>query len=429
MNFTMNKSSQQMNLFPLFMTLNLRYNPTKQGVLKGTKNLSNVPQLTHQNFTEKNYSYDFCVRKTEEILRKNISSIKSKKVAIGISGGTDSSLNSILLSQRDDIKLKLFCIGFNDSSDEFTDARIVAKLANREYKEIILEDIISDLPLMIWKFGSPKSNLWPYYSFKAVKDLGATATLSGEGGDELFGGYYFRYLKYLKSKPKSPFGRTKRYLYGRSRDWIPYQNKIFGKKFMKNKKFLYNSNDLISFFVSTFTNKLPYLNQIYLADFNFKLRYDFNFVDTVFARTENVKIHSPFLKSNLIQFATHIPNKFKLSKKTSKMILRDILKKIGVPRQIYEKPKQGWGMQPTTIWKRGLDDKCERFLLNGTLVRDGWINKEWLKNTYSFIENKKNSDKKTTYPYINKMWDILTFEIFYIQRILKESKTWKISDW
>ncbi len=93
--------------------------------------------------------------------------------------------------------LKCFCIGFNDKDDEFDDARKVAKLVNCEYKEIIIEDVLQDLPLLIWKFNAPKSNLWPYYNLKAVKELGANTTLSGEGGDELFGGYYFRYKKYL----------------------------------------------------------------------------------------------------------------------------------------------------------------------------------------------------------------------------------------
>ena len=425
----MRTMSHSLNLFPLFMTLNLRFNPTNQGILKGTKNLPDIPPLTSHDFIEKELSYDFCLQKTEQILRKNISSIPKKKFAIGLSGGTDSSINTILLSQREDVSLKLFSIGFNDQSDEFEDARIVAKLVNRDYKEIILDDIISDLPLMVWKFGSPKSNLWPYYSFKTVKNLGANTTLSGEGGDELFGGYYFRYLKYLQRIPKSPFKRAERYLYSRTRDWIPNQNKIFGAKFKKNGKSLYTSNDLISYFSPTFNNKLSYMNQIFLADFNFKLRFDFNFVDTVFANKEKIKIYSPFLKPNIIKFATHIPHKYKLGKDTSKMILRDILKKNGAPKKIYEKQKQGWGMRPTTIWKGGLSDRCERFLLNGTLVRDGWINKNWLRYAYEFIEKRKNSNPEITFPYINKLWDMLSFEIFYLQRVLKESKGWSISSW
>ena len=170
------------------MNLNLRYNPTPSGVIKGSKNSSNLSKLSYQNFISKDIPYDFCVNKTLDILSKNINSIKNKRIAIGLSGGTDSSINSLLLSKNDDISLKLFCIGFSDQSDEFDDARIVAKLANREYKEYYQDDIITDLPLMVWKFGAPKSNLWPYYNFKIVKELGAEATLSGEGGDELFGG-------------------------------------------------------------------------------------------------------------------------------------------------------------------------------------------------------------------------------------------------
>jgi len=421
--------SPPLNLFPLFLTLNLRFNPTTQGILKGTKNLPDIPPLSSSDFIEKKMSYDFYLNKTEQMLRNNINNIPNRKFAIGISGGTDSSINTILLSQRDDVSIKLFSIGFDDQSDEFNDAQMVAKFVNREYKEIILEDIISDLPLMIWKFGSPKSNLWPYYSFKTVKELGATATLSGEGGDELFGGYFFRYSKYLQKIPRSSLQRAKRYLYSRPRDWVPNQQRIFGKKFKKNNKLLYSNNDLISFFISTFNNKLPYLNQIFLADFNYKLRFDFNFVDNVFAHKEKIKIYSPFLKSNIIHFASHIPNMYKVHKVTSKLILRDILKKNGAPKKIYQKQKQGWGMRPTTIWKRGLSDRCERFLLNGTLVRDGWINKEWLKDTFQLIEKNKTKNKEKVYPYINKMWDILSFEIFYIQRILKESKNWKISNW
>ena len=86
-------------------------------------------------------------------------------------------------------------------------------------------------------------------------------------------------------------------------------------------------------------------------------------------------------------------------------------------------------MKPTTVWKNGLDDKCERFLFDGTAVRDGWINKKWVKETYSIIDKKKNSNPEFIYSHINKIWDVLSFEIFYRQRILKESKNGMISGW
>lgn len=411
------------------MTLSLRYNPTMKGVLKDTTNIPSIPEISPSDFEEYPLPYEQCLTKTKQILCENISKIKSKKVAIGLSGGTDSSLYTLLLARNEKISLKCFCIGFNDADDEFDDARFIAKVANCEYKEVVIEDLMADLPLLVWKFGAPKSNLWPYYNFKMVRELGASTTLSGEGGDELFGGYYFRYMKYLQNTPKTPIEKAKRYLYSRTRDWVPNQDHIFGDQFKKNKKLIFNSNDLISHFIGAFKNKLQYINQIFLADFNFKLRFDFNFVDNIFAKTERVKIESPFLQPNIIKFATHIPYHYKISKVTSKMILRDILKKIGAPKKIYKKPKQGWGMRPTTVWNRGLADKCERFLLNGNLVRDGWINREWLTNAFLLIEKKKNNDKEIAYPYINKIWDILSFEIFYIQRVLKESKNGKITNW
>jgi len=416
-----------MNLFPLYMTLSLRYNPTKQGIIKGTKNIPDTPKIISRDFTEHDLSYEYCVKRTEEILRANIANIQSKIVAIGLSGGTDSSLNTLILSENERISLKCFCIGFNDADDEFDDARIVAKLANCDYKEIVIEDVTDELPLMIWKFGAPKSNLWGYYNFKTVRDLGANTTLSGEGGDELFGGYYFRYVKYLQHIPKTPFERARRYILSRTRDWIPNQHRIFGSKFKKNKKLIFSQQDIISHFANSFSNKLHPLNQIFLADFNYKLRFDFNFVDSVFARTEKINMESTFLSQNMIKFATHIPHRYKMNKFTSKMILRNILKKLGAPKRIYNKSKQGWGMRPITVWQRGLCDKCERFLLDGTVVRDGWINKQWLLETHSFIE--KNRNNEVIYPYINKMWDILSFEIFYRQGVLKESKNGKITNW
>ena len=86
-------------------------------------------------------------------------------------------------------------------------------------------------------------------------------------------------------------------------------------------------------------------------------------------------------------------------------------------------------MRPTTVWNRSLREKCEKFLLDGNLVRDEWIDKDWVKDTYNIIENKRKSKPESTYGYINKMWDLLAFEIFYIQKILKESKNGKIANW
>lgn len=413
----------------LFLTLSLRYNPTKSSIIQGKQNIPTLRPLNSNNFSELSVDYNDCLKKVNEILEKNILSISEKKIAIGLSGGTDSSLNALFASKSEKINLKLFCIGFGDSSDEFKDAEKIAKMCNTDCHEIIISDIVKDLPQRIWEFGSPKSNLWVYYNFKMIKKLGANTTFSGEGGDELFGGYFFRYKKYLQKIPKTPFERAKRYVFSRPRDSINNSQSLFGKNIHDYKRTILDNNTIVSQFLPAFQNKLPFLSQIFLADYNYKLRFDFKMVDDVFAKKEKIKIYSPFLTKNIITFATHIPNNFKISKNTSKMILRDLLKKLGAPKSIHEKPKQGWGMKPTTIWKQGLDDNCQRFLFDSYVVRDNWINKKWIKETFDYIEKNKNSNPEKTYPYINKIWDVLSFEIFYIQKILNESKKGKISNW
>ena len=421
--------NNSINPTSLFLTLSLRYNPTKNSILSRQKNIPSLRALNSNNFSELPMDYNYCLKKTEEFLEKSISEISEKKIAIGLSGGTDSSLNALLASKSEKINLKLFCMGFGDSSDEFKDAEKIAKMCNADYHEIIINDIVKDLPQRIWEFGSPKSNLWIYYNYKAVKKLGANSTISGEGGDELFGGYFFRYKKYLKNIPKTPFERANRYVFSRPRDSIKNSQNLFGKNIQNYKRTILDNNKIISQFLPAFQNKLPFLSQIFLADYNYKLRFDFKMVDDVFAKNEKIKIYSPFLSKNLIHFATHIPNNFKFSKNTSKMILRDLLKKLGAPKSICEKPKQGWGMMPTTIWKQGLDDKCQRFLFDAYVVRDNWINKKWIKNTFNYIEKNKNSNPEKTYSYINKIWDVLSFEIFYTQKILTQSKHGNISNW
>ena len=70
--------------------------------------MPDIPPLSYHDFTEHNLPYELCLKKTEEILTENISSIKIKKIAIGLSGGTDSSLNTLLLARNEKISLKCF---------------------------------------------------------------------------------------------------------------------------------------------------------------------------------------------------------------------------------------------------------------------------------------------------------------------------------
>jgi asparagine synthase (glutamine-hydrolysing) len=115
-------------------------------------------------------------------------------VGVLLSGGVDSSVLAALAAQESSEPVHTFSIGFEERSfDELGDARAVAQLYGTRHEELVLRpDAARLLPALADAFDEPfaDSSALPTYLVSELAARHVKVALSGEGGDELFGGYY-----------------------------------------------------------------------------------------------------------------------------------------------------------------------------------------------------------------------------------------------
>jgi asparagine synthase (glutamine-hydrolysing) len=131
----------------------------------------------------------------DALLRQAVESRLLADVPVGafLSGGLDSSLVVALMHAVSDQPVRTFSIGFEESSfNELKYAREVAEALDTEHHEYTVNYQIEDLiPKMLDHFGEPfaDSSAIPTYHLSRVAREEVTVALSGDGGDEVFGGY------------------------------------------------------------------------------------------------------------------------------------------------------------------------------------------------------------------------------------------------
>ena len=387
--------------------LTLRYDPLQNTTLPVLKANDFIPS--------KNYDLDFIENNLKNSIQNKLGS--TKNLTISLSGGIDSTLILGLIRKTlPDLKINAISIKFSDSTDETLTAKKIADFFEAEHKIIDIENYLLDLPAAISIIGMPFWDIHWYYIAKNAKDK-SNFLASGDGGDELFGGYTFRYSKFLSLiKPNSsPLDKIQAYLSCHERDWVPDQEKIF------NSKTDFSWKSINSIFEPFFNNSLSPLNQVFLADYNGKLLYNFSIIGNKINKFFNLKPVTPILNSKLISYASHIPSELKYDsvKNLGKMPLRKLLTKYECDSLI-SKEKLGFSVNTINLWNSIGKELCHSYLDNARIVEDGWINKEWISSHIT----KPDLDIK----YVNKFLGLLSLEIWYRLFITKEmNSTTKLS--
>lgn len=386
-------------MFDIRNTLTLRYDPT---IEVG----SSVPKLvSDQVKVKRNGTYPSSKdieKELRNIISTAISKFNPKTISLALSTGVDSNLMLALLrDEYPSLNIKCISVSFDEAS-EATYAKKIAESKDTDFINVTVDNPLKDLPFLISIVKEPRWNLYQYYFIEKSKKY-SDILFTGDGGDELFGGYTFRYTKFLKlfDEDDDWKQRTIHYLECHERDWVPDQEKIFGE----NIKFDWSS--IYSLLRKYFDNDLDPLDQVFLADYNGKLIYDFVPTNYKLFNYLGVTGISPILDNKIIDMSLRIPPLVKFNKESNmgKIPLREILS--GLDSKNVSDAKIGFGMDLKKLWTSSAKEIVISTLSNASVFRDKIISSDFYDRSIRRIE--ETGDLR----YISKMLQLLSLEIWY----------------
>ncbi len=341
-----------------------------------------------------------------------------------LSGGIDSSLISAIISRRHKA-FDTFSIGFKDESyDELKYSILVSEHIHTqhhyEYMEVDENVLTFILENMDEPFGD--SSLLPTYLLSKITRQKVTVALSGDAGDEVFGGYdTYKAYKYAQYFPKALL-RLTRYcvdLLGPSDKKVTFAFKA--KRFLRdfgaevNKRHL----DWMATFNDSQRQKLldqhfvpaesliscnygKDLLSIQLNDIHNYLAEDIlKKVDTA-SMLNSLEVRVPFLDHQLLPLVLSLPEKYKVglfeTKRTLKKIASDYL-----PKKIIHRPKRGFTV-PISRWIKK-SDLIREFLTNRKFYRHNLLNYDYAQQMFNaYINSRADNARHLWLIFIFNYW-------------------------
>lgn len=312
------------------------------------------------------------------------------------------------------------CVDFIDTRDgdepESVKAKQIAEKYGVDFVKVTIDDPLEDLAELISIVKEPRWNLYQYYLYLLAKER-TGVLITGDGADELYLGYTFRYQKYLDSvfKCKTWEDKAKLYLQCHANDWVKDQEQLFYQNRHTTPPFNWNLiiNHLKQYFYDGFFtesadkigDKNLMLGPVILADINGKLRYDYIPSNTKLAKKAGIELLTPFLTPH--EFENSLKNysiteKYNYEKNIGKIPLRHLL------NRMTDNHKRGFGFDLVKYWQRKGFDRIAKKINKDSLCFE-YINIDWW--------NKHLSD--ISVPYINKFLQIYSLEL-YLELIDKE---------
>ena len=341
----------------------------------------------------------------EQSIRKSISTeldSNYKKIGISLSSGIDSTLVLALLRKEfPSTDIESISVKFSESTDETDVSKKISKKFHTNHHILEIDNFLEELPKAISIVKQPFWDLHWYYLVKKMKSL-TNVFLSGDGGDELFGGYTFRYKKFLELTNENSNTKEKiiSYLNCHERDWVPDQELIFGNECK------FNWEEIYQILEPYFNNSLSNLTQVFLADYNGKLLHNMQPLYSSIHEHFDIQNITPIQNNQSIKLSCQIPNSMKYDYKTNsgKILLRHLVEKFDIKNLISSK-KQGFSVNTVNMWNSYGKMIFLHYFDKSRLIEDKILNLNWIEK----YVNKSTIDVR----YVNKLLGILALEIWY----------------
>lgn len=445
-----NRIERFMDLSALDDFLTFRYVPAPKTLLQGIKKLLPGHILVCKDGaveTKKYWDFEFGLDErdkayyTNQLREKVWESVEMQlmsDVPLGafLSGGLDSSIIVGLMSQMIDEPINTFSVGFaiGKPYDELEYAREVAKSYSTNHREILIEpDILELMPKLIYFMEEPIADpaaIPTYYLSKLAHDYGVKVILTGEGADEMFGGYKRYYwakvadrLQWLPAKAKRSIMAVLAHIPVSTSHKQTIQSLLSTTNldfylagvsvFDEQEKSLLYSNDLKCLLNGNRASSLqPYLSKsrnlfsmATYVDMKLWLSDDLLIKMDKMSMAHSVETRVPFLDHKLVEFSATIPEHLKYKGSVSKYILRQAMADI-LPKSVRSRKKHAFAV-PIAEWLRNeLKDYARDILLSKTSIDRGYFNPARVEE---IVDEHQTGKKDHSF----KIWSLLNLELWH----------------
>ncbi|NTW33267.1 MAG: asparagine synthase (glutamine-hydrolyzing), partial [Bacteroidetes bacterium] len=447
----------------LYEFLQLNYIPAPFSIFKNVSKLKPGSYLTIKNevVTETEYykipfdpdknlletpypSYNEAQNKIIDILDTSVKLRLISDVPLGafLSGGIDSSIVVALASKYTD-KLNTFSIGYKDEPmfDETNYAKLVAEKfkTNHTVFSLTNDDLFSVLFNVLDYTDEPfaDSSALAVYILSMNTRKHVTVALSGDGADELFGGYNKHKAEYrirnaqvsekalallkplwdvLPQSRNSAFSNKirqfSRFAAGanlstneRYWKWCSFTSEAEAKKLLKSNTSgdYYERKEIILKHISE--NKD--MNDVLYTDMHLVLQNDMLVKVDMMSMANSLEVRVPFLDYNLVNYVFSLPSEYKINKNVGKKVLQDAFRKI-LPEELYNRPKHGFEV-PLLKWLR---KELKSFVFD-EMLNEEFIQSQGLFNYDEILKLKLKLFSNNPGDVSARLWGLVVFQYWW----------------